>query len=189
MEGDAEGEVEPTEGHHNEGNDVCENCGKDQCECGIEGSREVIEDTPAYKQFFTNAMSKFGIKSIESLSDENKKKFFNYVDKNWKSKVESKKNDPSEYIHLSIIKESKKKVNEAIKISQKEGPTHKVLVDNGWTLRWERERPDTGNVYSNTQKKGYLNVFADGSWSIGSGPKGKKGKDAKSLAKVIVKIN
>jgi len=44
-----------------------------------------------YEQFFQSAMKKFGIKSPDELgSDEKKKKFFNYVDKNYKAKAEGK---------------------------------------------------------------------------------------------------
>ena len=42
-----------------------------------------------YEEFFQSAMKKFGIKSPDELgSDEKKKKFFNYVDKNYKAKAE-----------------------------------------------------------------------------------------------------
>jgi hypothetical protein len=44
-----------------------------------------------YEEFFQAAMKKFGIKSPDELgSDEKKKKFFNYVDKNYKAKAEGK---------------------------------------------------------------------------------------------------
>ena len=44
-----------------------------------------------YDAFFQKAMKKFGIKSPDELkSDEAKKKFFNYVDKNYKAKAEGK---------------------------------------------------------------------------------------------------
>ena len=45
-----------------------------------------------YEEFFQSAMKKFGISSPDELgSDEKKKKFFNYVDKNYKAKAEGKK--------------------------------------------------------------------------------------------------
>jgi hypothetical protein len=44
-----------------------------------------------YEEFFQSAMKKFGISSPDELgSDEEKKKFFNYVDKNYKAKAEGK---------------------------------------------------------------------------------------------------
>ena len=42
-----------------------------------------------YEAFFQKAMKKFGIKSPVDLSDEEKKKFFNYVDKNYKGENEN----------------------------------------------------------------------------------------------------
>ena len=45
-----------------------------------------------YEEFFQKAMKKFGISSPDELgSDEKKKKFFNYVDKNYKAKAEGKR--------------------------------------------------------------------------------------------------
>ena len=44
-----------------------------------------------YEEFFQKAMKKFGISSPDELgSDEKKKEFFNYVDKNYKAKAEGK---------------------------------------------------------------------------------------------------
>ena len=44
-----------------------------------------------YEEFFQKAMKKFGISSPDELgSDEKKKKFFNYVDTNYKAKAEGK---------------------------------------------------------------------------------------------------
>ena len=53
-------------------------------------SKDNIEEGD-YEQFFQSAMKKFGIKSPDELGDdEKKKKFFNYVDKNYKAKAEGK---------------------------------------------------------------------------------------------------
>ena len=43
----------------------------------------------AYEEFFQKAMKKFGIKSPADLDDDEKKKFFNYVDKNYKADNET----------------------------------------------------------------------------------------------------
>ena len=48
-------------------------------------------DEGDYQDFFAGAMKKFGIKSPAELDDEGKKKFFNYVDKNFQAKTEGKK--------------------------------------------------------------------------------------------------
>ena len=43
----------------------------------------------AYEKFFQSAMKKFGISSPDELDDDKKKKFFNYVDKNYKADNET----------------------------------------------------------------------------------------------------
>ena len=43
----------------------------------------------AYEEFFQKAMKKFGISSPDELDDDKKKKFFNYVDKNYKADNET----------------------------------------------------------------------------------------------------
>ncbi len=49
--------------------------------------KRLQEDT-AYQEFFKKAMDKFGIKSIGDLQGDEKKEFFNYIEKNYKAKVE-----------------------------------------------------------------------------------------------------
>jgi len=63
-----------------------------------EGAEQVDKDETKdqieegdYEEFFQKAMKKFGISSPDELgSDEKKKKFFNYVDKNYSAKAEGK---------------------------------------------------------------------------------------------------
>ena len=50
----------------------------------------MAEKDNEYQKFFKSAMKKFGIESPEDFKSESeKKKFFDYVDKNWKGKKES----------------------------------------------------------------------------------------------------
>ena len=44
-----------------------------------------------YKAFFKKAMKKFNVSNVEDMSDDDKKDFFNYVDRNYKAKNEIKK--------------------------------------------------------------------------------------------------
>jgi hypothetical protein len=56
-------------------------------------------DKEAYKKFFDAALKKFKIKSPADLeSDEDKKKFFDYIDKNWEGEGEKKESVVSEKI-------------------------------------------------------------------------------------------
>ena len=62
---------------------------------GKEGDKEETKDSTIkegdYEEFFQKAMKKFGISSPDQLKDdEAKKKFFNYVDDNYKAKAEGK---------------------------------------------------------------------------------------------------
>ena len=49
------------------------------------------EGKEKYQKFFNSALDKFGVKSPAELSDEKKKEFFNYIEKNYKAKNESTK--------------------------------------------------------------------------------------------------
>tara|TARA_B100001123_G_C15223169_1_gene992104 strand:- start:806 stop:1003 length:198 start_codon:yes stop_codon:yes gene_type:complete len=52
--------------------------------------RKVYEqEKTAYQQFFEKALTKFGIKSPDDLGDDQKAKFYNYVDSNWQGKTET----------------------------------------------------------------------------------------------------
>ncbi|MBT4661516.1 MAG: hypothetical protein HOC18_06395 [Candidatus Marinimicrobia bacterium] len=56
-----------------------------------EGSKE------EYEKFFQSALKKFGVKSPAELEDDKKKKFFDYVDKNWKGDGEKKEEVEEEH--------------------------------------------------------------------------------------------
>lgn len=50
----------------------------------------IREEKSAYQEFFTKALSKFGVDSPGDFTDEEKKKaFFDYVDKTWKGETET----------------------------------------------------------------------------------------------------
>jgi hypothetical protein len=51
---------------------------------------EITEDEDTkYQKFFKSALEKFGVSSPEQLSGDQKKDFFNYVDKNYAAKKET----------------------------------------------------------------------------------------------------
>jgi len=53
----------------------------------VKGSEEVAEeegDKEDYMKFFAGKLKKYGVKSPAELSDEDKKKFFNEIEKDWK---------------------------------------------------------------------------------------------------------
>lgn len=51
--------------------------------------REIIREEEQYQAFFKKALEKAG-KSIDKMSDDEKKTFFNKIDSAWKAKDESK---------------------------------------------------------------------------------------------------
>jgi len=53
-------------------------------------NNEEFEVTEDYKEFFRSALQKFGVDNPSKLAGDKKKSFFDYVDKNWKGKKETK---------------------------------------------------------------------------------------------------
>ena len=52
-------------------------------------SEMMFKEDDNYKAFFQKAMKKFNVSDIGDMSDEDKKDFFNYVDRNYKAKKET----------------------------------------------------------------------------------------------------
>ena len=74
-----------------------------------------------YEEFFAKAMKKFGISSPADLkTDEKKKEFFDYVDKNFKSDVEKAtgKEDPDADDEEKVARDKAK--NEEVELDEKE---------------------------------------------------------------------
>ena len=64
-----------------------------------ESTREVIKklkEETEYQKFFTKALKKYGKKSPAEMSDEEKKEFFDYVDRNWKAAHEESVEEAAE---------------------------------------------------------------------------------------------
>ncbi len=86
-------------------------------------NRPFIEDKEAYQKFFNAALKKFKVKSPGELkSDEEKKKFFNYIDKNYKSDAEKKESKESKTLtgkKMSEIETNKLQTKESLVPSMK----------------------------------------------------------------------
>ena len=54
-----------------------------------EADKMMFREEDDYKAFFKKAMKKFNVSDIEDMNDEEKKDFFNYVDRNYKAKIET----------------------------------------------------------------------------------------------------
>lgn len=48
-----------------------------------------LNEESEYQKFFNKKLEKYGVKSPSELSDDEKKKFFDEVDKEWKGKNET----------------------------------------------------------------------------------------------------
>lgn len=69
------------------------------------------EEDTEYQKFFKKTLKKFGVSSpSEFKTEEEKKKFFNYIDKNYKSGVEKEtgKEDPDADEEEKVAKEKSK---------------------------------------------------------------------------------
>jgi hypothetical protein len=53
-----------------------------------EADKMMFREEDDYKAFFKKAMKKFNVSNVEDMSDDDKKDFFNYVDRNYKAKNE-----------------------------------------------------------------------------------------------------
>ena len=54
-----------------------------------EADRMMFREEDDYKAFFQKAMKKFNVSDIGDMNDDDKKDFFNYVDRNYKAKKET----------------------------------------------------------------------------------------------------
>lgn len=133
----------------------------------LEASKSVLESSKEYQDFFKSALKKFGVDSpADFKSDEEKKKFFDYVDKNYKGKNEeseideakpSKKfiklGDNAEKKNLKIAESSRdyyKQVDALIAKHGEEKPfiykspkLNKILSDLTKLMKKEKEFPDS----------------------------------------------
>lgn len=80
-------------------------------------------DKSEYQKFFAAALKKFGVESpADFKTDEDKKKFFNYIEKNWKSEKSE------ETIHEAPSVQLRNMVLDVIKDSGKRGVNFDTLM-------------------------------------------------------------
>ena len=74
-------------------------------EVALDFGQEVTNEEKDYEAFFNKAMKKFGISSPADLkTDEKKKEFFNYIDKNFKADNEEDEEMGEEEMQKSKMK-------------------------------------------------------------------------------------
>ena len=62
----------------------------------IKGVIKKLKEETEYQKFFTKALKKYGKKSPAEMSDDEKKEFFDYVDRNWKGAHEESVEEAAE---------------------------------------------------------------------------------------------
>tara|TARA_Y100000593_G_scaffold92733_1_gene185272 strand:- start:3620 stop:4723 length:1104 start_codon:yes stop_codon:yes gene_type:complete len=121
----------------------------------VEETYEDEEEPADYEEFFQAALKKFGVDSPDDFkSDEDKKKFFDYVDKNWKGeKKESVQFSAEELAHFeSVLK--KNELDEAQSVP---------LVRTGQGSYTKDTHPsDAERLYQAKDKKEYEKLMRDG---------------------------
>ena len=128
-----------------------------------------------YKKYFKMMMDKHGIKSLDQLSSEEKKRFFNAVDKNYKAKNEEVINENPAVIataaRMAIQNKQGKKVSvntaRQSSYSKKDPSTHKKakslfqkIKDKISKKEKKKDEPKTNISKSDSQK--YADLFAGG---------------------------
>lgn len=98
----------------------------------IESSKTLLKQGKDYDEFFQSALKKFGVNSpADFKSDEEKKKFFDYVDKNFKGKNEED--------------ELKKKVDEELLDENIQKVVKMFPRDNDWKKLVSKYKRDIEN--------------------------------------------
>ena len=95
----------------------------------IKGVDVQEEEDSEYDRFFRAALKKFGVSSPADFdSEEEKKKFFNYVDKNFKAKNESVDLDEASSL---VTSSEEKELKQAIAMYRKMKDSHQIDIPSG----------------------------------------------------------
>ena len=129
-----------------------------------EQAAEASGDKEAYQKFFNKVLKKFSVSSPAELEGEKKKKFFDYIDKNWKADHE----EEASMIPVYTIKNTKtgqlyatgKYPHRQSKLTQirKAGGDHKyaAMHKNGKVIKDEKVDGRRTNFKEKMKKLGYL---------------------------------
>jgi hypothetical protein len=77
----------------------------------VEDSKKILKMSKEYEDFFKDTLKKFGVTSPAELSNDKKKEFFDYIDKNYKGEKE-------EQVEEGTCDSSKKKKYEMKEIDE-----------------------------------------------------------------------
>lgn len=77
----------------------------------VEDSKKILKMSKEYEDFFKATLKKFGVTSPAELSNDKKKEFFDYIDKNYKGEKE-------EQVEEGTCDSSKKKKYEYVELDE-----------------------------------------------------------------------
>jgi len=123
----------------------------------LEASRAVLEGSKEYQDFFKSALKKFGVTSpAEFKSDEEKKKFFDYVDKNYKGKNEESEIDeakPSKKF-IKLGDDAQKKNLKSVDESSRDyyGQVDDLIAKHGEEKAFVYKSPKLNKIVKELQK-------------------------------------
>ena len=93
----------------------------------LEASKQVLQNSKEYEDFFKASLKKFGVSSpADFKSDEEKKKFFDYIEKNYKgekseeAEVKEKAKPAKKFIKLGDNAEKKNLTTEKLNPKKQE---------------------------------------------------------------------
>ena len=140
---------------------------KTSTETEVEETYEDEEEPADYEEFFQAALKKFGVESPDDFkTDEKKKEFFDYVDKNWKGeKKESVEFSAEELAHFdSVLKKNKIVEAEAIPLVRRgqgtsQVDTHPSDTERLYQCKDKREYEKLMSVAEDAMRKGMLAKF------------------------------
>ncbi|BAV39295.1 DNA ligase 1 [Tenacibaculum phage pT24] len=119
----------------------------------LKGINESKGDQEEYQKFFKKMLKKYGVEEPDQLKDEDKKKFYEEVDKGWKSDKEecgvdeSRMQDNPFYIELESLKVGTIVKGGVIKSMKAKLKTYTKVGDNKWEREGDGKVFETSNVY------------------------------------------
>ena len=113
--------------------------------------QQVVKEEADYKQLFKTMLSKTG-KDISTMSDDQKKSFFNAVDKAYKAKSEGRLTGYNENLpgNQDVLDTDKDGEIEASDLKKLRSKNANESAPEGWekTVKAMKDEPDIDNVYA-----------------------------------------
>ena len=95
-----------------------------------ENKKKPDKESGAYKKFYRLALKKFGVDDASKLSDEDKPKFYNYLDNNWESDAEEAtgKDDPTAEDEREVAAEKEANKKKMVRDNEEEEVDENIML-------------------------------------------------------------